>query len=69
MQEHYTKVYQLVVVSMDDIAIFSKTFDEQITDISSVFDRLRAVNISLKTSKFVFWAKMISRCSQKVCLT
>ena len=44
---------------MDDIVIFSRTFDEHMDDIRLVFERLRAANISLKVSKCVFAAKTV----------
>ena len=41
---------------MDDIVIFSRTFDEHLSALREVFDRLRDANISLKLSKCVFAA-------------
>ena len=39
---------------MDDIAIFSRTFDEHLKDIEAVFSRLRNTGITLKQSKCAF---------------
>ena len=39
---------------MDDIAIFSRTFDEHLKDIEAVFGRLRSTGITLKQSKCAF---------------
>eukprot|EP00112_Aurelia_sp_Birch-Aquarium-sp1_P008079 Seg1885.5 transcript_id=Seg1885.5/GoldUCD/mRNA.D3Y31 product="Retrovirus-related Pol polyprotein from transposon 17.6" pseudo=true protein_id=Seg1885.5/GoldUCD/D3Y31 len=39
---------------MDDIAIFSRTFDEHLKDIEAVFIRLRNTGITLKQSKCAF---------------
>ena len=48
-----------ILAYMDDIVIFSRTFDEHISDIRTVFERLRAANISLKASKCTFAAEMV----------
>ena len=39
---------------MDDIVIFSKSFDTHLSDLEAVFQRLREANISLKMSKCIF---------------
>ena len=39
---------------MDDIVIFSKSFDTHLSDLEAVFQRLRETNISLKMSKCIF---------------
>ena len=39
---------------MDDIAIFSRTFDEHLKDIEAVFNRLRHTGITLKRSNCAF---------------
>lgn len=43
-----------ILAYMDDIVIFSRTFEEHIADVKTVFERLRAANISLKASKCIF---------------
>ena len=43
-----------ILAYLDDIVIFSSTFEQHVIDLRSVFDRLRAANISLKASKCVF---------------
>ena len=48
-----------VLSYMDDIVIFSKTFDEHIRDLTSVFDCLLTANVSLKASKCVFAAEKV----------
>ena len=42
-----------ILCYMDDIVVFSRTLDEHVRDLSSVFDRLREGNITLKASKCV----------------
>ena len=42
-----------ILAYMDDIAIFSPTFEEHLSDLVAVFKRLRAANITLKVTKCV----------------
>ena len=44
---------------MDDIVIFSKTFDEHIRDLKSVFECLRTADVTLKASKCIFAAEKV----------
>ena len=43
--------YQACLVYLDDIIVFGKTFDEQLTRLGEVFSRLKAANLKLKPSK------------------
>jgi len=43
--------YHECLVYLDDIIVFGKTFDEQLTRLGDVFDRLRTTNLKLKPSK------------------
>ena len=43
-----------ILAYMDDIVVFSPTFEEHMADLRSVFDRLRAANVALKASKCLF---------------
>ena len=43
-----------ILAYMDDIVVFSRSFQEHLTDIKQVFNRLRVSGISLKLSKCVF---------------
>ena len=43
-----------ILAYLDDIVIFSPTFEDHIADVRKVFDRLRSADISLKASKCVF---------------
>ena len=43
--------YQACLVYLDDIIVFGKTFDEQLTRLGEVFSRLRAANLKLKPCK------------------
>ena len=45
-----------ILAYMDDIVIFSKDFNQHLNDLRSVFDKLRAANITLKASKCVLAA-------------
>ena len=43
-----------ILAYMDDIAIYSTTFEEHLSDLEAVFLRLRSAGISLKASKCIF---------------
>ena len=43
--------YQACLVYLDDIIVFGRTFDEQLTRLGEVFERLRMANLKLKPSK------------------
>lgn len=43
--------WKFLIVYLDDIIIFSKTFQQHIKDLTQVFERLRQANVKLKTSK------------------
>jgi hypothetical protein len=46
--------WQICLIYIDDIIIFSKTFEEHLQHLNLVFSRLRAANIKLKPSKCHF---------------
>lgn len=48
-----------VLIYLDDIIIFSKTFDEHIIKLRHVFQRLQSANLKLKPSKCSFLAKEV----------
>lgn len=52
-------LYEICLVYIDDIIIFSRTFDEHINNITTVFDRLREANIKLSVEKCNFCLKEI----------
>ena len=45
---------QRILAYMDDIVIFSKTFEEHLADIRHLFSRMQCSGISLKLSKCIF---------------
>jgi hypothetical protein len=47
------------IAYVDDIVVFSRTFDEHLDGLREVFDRLRNAKISLKLSKCVFAAPQV----------
>jgi hypothetical protein len=49
----------VLLVYLDDIIIFSPTFEQHMTDLREVFGRLREVNIQLKASKCHFFQSEI----------
>ena len=46
--------FKCCMIYMDDIVIYSKTFEQHMLDLSDVFGKLRAANIHLKASKCRF---------------
>ena len=48
------------MIFVDDIIIFSKTFEEHLARLSLVFDRLREANLKLKPSKCHFACSSVS---------
>lgn len=47
------------LIYLDDILVFSETFDDHLTHLEQIFSRLRQVNLKLKPSKCDFAAKEI----------
>jgi hypothetical protein len=50
---------QCLLVYLDDVTIFSPTFEQHMTDLREVFGRLREVNVQLKASKCHFFQSEI----------
>ena len=51
--------WKFVLVYVDDILVFSKSFEEHLWHLEQVFNRLRDANLTLKPSKCVFAAKEV----------
>jgi hypothetical protein len=47
--------WQSCLIYLDDVVIFSKTFDEHIEILSTVLDRIRTVGLKLKPEKCLFF--------------
>jgi len=43
--------WDICLIHIDDLIIFSRTFDEQVTHLKQVFKRFRDANVRLKPSK------------------
>ena len=48
-----------VLVYLDDINVFSRTFNEHVAHLEEVFKRLAKANLKLKTNKYVFSKEQI----------
>ena len=48
---------KFVMVYLDDVIIYSKTFEEHLTHLNDIFDRVRDANLRLKAEKCYFAAK------------
>ena len=51
--------WEICLCYLDDLIIFSKTFDDHIKRLQAVFDRLRAADLKLKPSKCVIFARQV----------
>ena len=51
--------WKTLVVYMDDIIIFSSTFEEHINDVEDVFKRLEKANVTLNQNKCEFFQEKI----------
>ncbi|CAG2252218.1 unnamed protein product [Mytilus edulis] len=58
--------YQIALVYVDDILVFSRTFEDQLKHLQLVFDRLKAANLTLKPSKCQFARKEVIYLGHKV---
>ena len=52
--------YKICLIYLDDILIYSRTFDEHLTNLRQVFDRLRHANLKLKPSKCNFACQKVT---------
>ena len=48
--------WQSCLIYLDDVVIFSKTFDEHIERLSTVLDRIRTAGLKLKPEKCQFFS-------------
>jgi hypothetical protein len=55
-------LWKCVIVYFDDIVIFSKSFDEHITHIQMVMERLRQAGLQAKSTKCTFCVTQMSFC-------
>ena len=53
------KDFNITIAYLDDIIIFSKTPQEQLSHIMKVFEKLKSANLSMKKSKCSFFSKEI----------
>ncbi|MES9904503.1 MAG: reverse transcriptase domain-containing protein [Sedimenticola sp.] len=58
--------WKVAIVYVDDILIFSKTFDEHLHHLEQVFTNLQQANLTLKPSKCHFAAKEVTYLGHKI---
>lgn len=49
-----------VLIYLDDVIVFARTFDEYLSRLQNVFDRLRAANLKLKSQKCKFGQEKVT---------
>ena len=52
-------IFKSVLIYVDDIIVYSSSFDQHLKDLEQVFDRLRQHNLTLKPSKCHFAAQQV----------
>lgn len=52
--------WHITVLYLDDITVYSQTFDEHLKNLGLVFDRLNAANLKLKAKKCNFFRKEVT---------
>jgi hypothetical protein len=52
--------YEICLVYMDDVIIYSSTFDQHVQDLTRVFARIREAGLTLKASKCEFGSKQVN---------
>ena len=58
--------YTNCLVYLDDIIVYSPTFEQHLKDLAEVFDRLRKAGLSLKASKCTFFEKEVNYLGHRV---
>ena len=59
-------LYDILILFLDDILVFAKTFDGMIQNLSKVFQRLREHNMKLKPSKCHLFKRIIKYLGHEV---
>ena len=54
-----TKNFEILLLYLDDILVFSKSFEEQLQRLEIVFNRLRSQSLKIKPSKCQFFHKEV----------
>jgi hypothetical protein len=52
--------WKVVVLYLDDIIVYSQSFDEHLENLNLVFDRLQSVNLKLKAKTCNFFRREVS---------
>ena len=59
-------LYDILILFLDDILVFAKTFDSMMDNLSKVFQRLRDHNMKLKPSKWHLFKRLIKYLGHEV---
>jgi len=58
--------YVTCLVYLDDIIIFGRTFEEQLSRLEEVFRRIQSANLKLKPTKCSFFQRQVAFLSQVI---
>jgi hypothetical protein len=59
-------LFQCVLIWIDDLLVYSKSFEEHLQNLGKIFERLRKFNITLNPKKSELFALHIIWCGRKI---
>ena len=59
-------LYICVLIWIDDVLVYTRSFEDLLTRWEEVFQRLRKLNVKLNPQKTDLWSKEITLCGRKI---
>ena len=59
-------LYICVLIWIDDVLVYTRSFEDLLTRLEEVFQRLRKFNVKLIHQKTDLWSKEITWCGRKI---